>query len=85
MRRNAATASLTLIAVFLLAPPGAAAQSLAVRASEIEIYLYAHPKRALTELAALAQEAESAQRTERRFVDGLYGQALVASGRKPTR
>ena len=82
MRRNAATASLTLIAVFLLAPPGAAAQSLAARASEIEIYLYGHPKPAPTELAALAQEAESAQRTERRFVDGLDGQAMVASGRK---
>ncbi len=82
LRRRVAAASFALIAIFLLASQIAAAQSIGARASGIEIYLYAHPKRAQTELAALAQEADSATPAERRFVYGLYGQAMVASGRK---
>ena len=58
-----------------------AAQPLAARASEIEIYLQALPKRALAELAALAREADAATPQERRFVYVLHGQAMVASGR----
>ncbi len=82
MRRSAILASIALITILVVASPAAVAQSVGARASDIEIYLYAHPKRALTELAALIRDADSATPSERRFVYGLYGQALVASGRK---
>ena len=61
--------------------PTAAADTITARAREIEIYLQAHPKRAVPELAALAREADAAAPQERRLVYGLRGQAMVASGR----
>ena len=70
----------TLIAIVFGASSIAAAEPLAARASEIETYLQAHPKRAVAELAALVHEADTASPEERRFVYGLRGQAMVASG-----
>jgi diguanylate cyclase (GGDEF)-like protein len=81
IRRAGAIARTAFVALALGAPAIAAAESLDARASEIEIYLQGHPKRALVELAALAREADAASPQQRRFVYGLRGQALVASGR----
>jgi diguanylate cyclase (GGDEF)-like protein len=70
-----------LVVIALTVSSIAAAEPLDARASEIEVYLQAYPKRALAELAALAREADAASPRERRFVYALHGQAMVASGR----
>ena len=70
-----------LVAIVFSASSIAAAEPLDARASEIETHLQAYPKRALVELAALVDEADAASPKERRFVYGLRGQAMVASGR----
>ena len=80
--RQAGAIARALLVVFALGASSiAAAQSLDARASEVEIHLQAHPKRALAELTALVREADAASPSERRFVYGLYGQAMVALGR----
>ncbi|HET7032755.1 MAG TPA: hypothetical protein VFJ48_06490, partial [Casimicrobiaceae bacterium] len=81
MRRARAIAHIALVASVFSASPIAASEPVEARGSEIEIYLQAYPKRALAELSALAREADAASPQERRFVYGLQGQALVASGR----
>ncbi len=63
------------------APASAAAQVVGRRASDLEIAVHAYPKRSLSELAALAAQADAASPLERRFVYALYGQAMVASGK----
>src|SRR5262245_45495488 len=81
MRWVRAVARIALVASACCAAPIAAAETLDARATEVEAYLQAYPKRAVAELAALAREADVASPRERRFVYGLQGQALVAAGR----
>ena len=80
IRGHVAATLFVLWLALLLGPSLAAAQAVGVRAAEIEVSLNAFPKRSLTELAALARDADSATASERRFVYLLYGQAMVASG-----
>jgi len=80
--RLSSVAALWLLAAFVAAPPVAAQEPLP-RPREIETYLYAYPKRALAELAALAARSDDIPVPERRYVYALYGQAMVAAGRTP--
>jgi len=80
-RRAVAVGALAALAAVLPPPSVATAQDLGTRAREIEAYLNAYPKRAVTELASLAGEADAAAPAERRLVYALYGQAMVAAGR----
>jgi diguanylate cyclase (GGDEF)-like protein len=81
VRRALGVAALTLFGATVLAPSVVAAQDLASRAREIETYLDAYPKRAVTDLTTLVAQADSAPPAERRFIFALYGQSLVAAGR----
>jgi diguanylate cyclase (GGDEF)-like protein len=87
MRRAAAgfrfgLAALALCATFATLPCAAATDDeLLRRGHEIEVNLLAFPKRALTDLDALVPQARTTTGGARRFIEALYGQALVQSGR----
>ena len=70
-----------LLATFVAAPAVAAAEETLPRPRDIETYLYAYPKRALTELATLVARAGDIPAPERRYLYALYGQSMVAAGR----
>lgn len=84
--RFARTVAVTLVALcvatFVQSPIALAAEPFLAKAREIEAQLYGFPRRAETELAVLVARAAEASGPERRYVSTLYGQALVATGRK---
>lgn len=76
-------AALALCAALVTFPSAAATDSeLLHRGREIESYLMAFPKQALTELDALVPQARTADANTRRFIAALRGEAMVQSGRK---
>lgn len=79
--RVASIVARVMLAAFLGAPWAASAQDVGARAREIETFFNAFPKRAVVELATLADKSNSANPAERRFIQALYGQSLVAAGR----
>jgi len=68
------------VAALAFAASAVAESELLTRALGIEASLYGNPRRSLDELAALAPRADSAPASERRFIYGLYGQAMVLAG-----
>ena len=69
------------VAAVAHAPVAAAADSeLVLRGREIEPWLPALPKRALVELATLVQRSGGVVPADRRYIDALQGQAMVAAG-----
>jgi len=70
---------LALIAVVVQVP--AAAQGASPRPQDIETYLYAYPKRALTELAPMVAGAGALPGVERRYLHALTAQSMVALGK----
>ncbi len=65
-----------------LTPATAADDALLRRARDIETYAFAHPKRAMAELAVLTVRANAEPASELRFaIDVLRGQAMVLAGR----
>jgi len=69
----------TVVAALAAAPSAAADDEMMQRGREIESYLLGYPPRALGELATLAPRAETAPEADRRYILGLYGQAMVAT------
>ena len=81
-RGAVAAFALALCATFASLPCAAANDDeLLHRARDIEVNLLGFPKRALTELDALVPQARAVTGSPRRFIEALYGQALVHSGR----
>ncbi len=75
-------AALLLCAMFVALPCAAAADDeLVHQGREIEVNLLAFPQRALTDLETLLPQARAVTGNTRRFIEALYGQALVHSGR----
>ncbi len=72
----------TVFALVFLFPiaPVLATSDLAWQAQRIETYLHAYPKRALSELDALAAQPGGVP-SERRFVHALHGQSMILVGR----
>jgi diguanylate cyclase (GGDEF)-like protein len=78
-----------LLALFGVLAATAAVPSMATtsaeltrRGQDIEVHLLGFPKRALTEIRALLQEARAADADSRHFLEALHGQAMVQAGRK---
>ncbi len=81
--RTVAIACLGLSALIAATPRADAADSIRAQANGIETYIMGYPKRAQAELAALLARAGTASPAERRYLNALYGQALVAAGQRP--
>jgi diguanylate cyclase (GGDEF)-like protein len=80
--RTWAVAALALCATLVILPCAAATDAeLLNRGREIEAYLDGYPKRALAELKDLVPQAHSANAATHRFIESLYGQALVRANR----
>ena len=75
-------ALVSLVTLLAIASPVVAAESAIARANEIETYLNGYPKRSVAELSELVARSYAEPAGERRYVHALYGQSLVAAGRK---
>jgi diguanylate cyclase (GGDEF)-like protein len=81
MRKWTVTA-LALFAALAIFPCAAATDTeLLTRGREIEVYLDGYPKRALSALEELVMPARRANAGTRRYIESLYGQAMVRSNR----
>jgi diguanylate cyclase (GGDEF)-like protein len=67
----------------LTMPTASASDELHHRALVIEAALYGDPQKALVDLEALMQRADAAPSETRRFLYGMYGQAMVLTGKAP--
>ncbi len=79
--RLSSVAALVLLSALASTSAAVAAEPAVPPPQEIETYLYAYPKRALTELATLVARPGNSLTSERRLVYALYGQTMVAAGR----
>jgi diguanylate cyclase (GGDEF)-like protein len=82
LARSALVATAFAVLSLLPIPAAAADAESARRATEIEAYLPAHPRRALVEIPPLLAAADTAPSTKRQLL-AMQGQAFVLSGRVP--
>jgi len=83
LRRARIGMASALLMIFAALPCAAANETeLQRRGHEIEVNLQAFPKRALADLESLVPQARAGNAETRRYIEALYGQAIVQSGRK---
>jgi diguanylate cyclase (GGDEF)-like protein len=80
--RTWTVAALAFCLALVILPCAAATDAeLRNRGRDIEVYLDGYPKRALAELEDLVPQARRAEAGTRRFIESLYGQAMVRANR----